>query len=161
MQKSVSHCMKKDDGLIVRNSRIGIAPNQLLTIPQKRKCDIRMKPELCQSQNASECPAKQRKLKFNSLQTFWRGGLEKESKHTNSQKISDGTQAWKQTLSETNPVIGDEDKVKGGCPADVDLEEGGGNQSELSFCSCCQRGKSKPPFWEAYVSVKYFLPDSI
>ena len=132
MQKSVSHYMKKDDGLIVRNSRS--VPNYLWTTPQKRKCDIRMKPELCQSQNASESPAKRRELKFNSLLTFWGGGLEKESKHTHSKKISDETQTWKQTLSETNPVIVDEDKVKGGCPADVDLEEGGGNQSELSFC---------------------------
>ena len=38
---------------------------------------------------------------------------------------SDETPTWKQTVSETNPVIVDGDEVKGGCPVDVDLEEGG------------------------------------
>jgi hypothetical protein len=40
----------------------------------------------------------------------------------------------KKTLSGTNPVIVDGDEVKVGHPVDVDLEEGGGNQSQLSFC---------------------------
>ena len=125
--------MTKDDGLILRKipnrtySRIGIesVPNYLWTTPEKRKCDNGMEPELCQAQIASDSPAKRKKFKFNSLITFWGGGFEKESEQTYSKK---------KTLSGTNPVIVDGDEVKGGCPVDVDLEEGGGNQSKLSLC---------------------------
>ena len=102
--------------------------------PQKRKCDIGNEPELCQSQNASDSPVKRSKSKFNSLLIFCGGGFKKESTDTHSKKISDKTQTWTQTFSETNPVLVDGDKVKDICPVDVDLEEGEGNQSQLSFC---------------------------
>ena len=48
--------MTKDDGLILKKIRnrtksiIGSVSNHFWTTPQKRKCDIGMKPELCQSQ---------------------------------------------------------------------------------------------------------------
>ena len=93
-----------------------------------------MEPELCQAHNASDSPAKRRKSNFNTLLTFWGGGLGKENKHTHSKKITDNTQTLTQTFSESNPVIVDNEKTRGGCPADVELEGGGRNQSQLSFC---------------------------
>ena len=114
--------------------------------PQKRKGDICMNPEIFRNQSASDSPAKRRKIRFNSLLSFWGGGggdggdigtqFKNDTKIENIQtnNFSDTAPDWILLETWSNPVILPVISTDSGDPTEVGEGLEGGTQSKLSFC---------------------------
>ena len=130
MQKSVLNYIQNEGTKLKPKSE----PKYLCTTPQKRKGDMCMNPEIFQNQSASDTPAKRRKIRFNSLLSFWGGGggegVEIGTQFKNDTNIeniqtnnySDKAPDWMLLDPWNNPIIGPVISSDSGDPTEVGEE---------------------------------------
>ena len=130
MQKSVLNYIQNEGTKLKPKSE----PKYLCTTPQKRKGDMCMNPEIFQNQSASDSPAKRRKIRFNSLLSFWGGGggegVEIGTQFKNDTNIeniqtnnySDKAPDWMLLDPWNNPIIGPVISSDSGDPTEVGEE---------------------------------------